>query len=303
MLVALLVALLIVAAIVIVALFYAACACMYGEARSQNACNWRFVSVDVRASSHNPPMAPGTKSMRQAWRVAAADEAGQRVREQACDALAAAFGSCGKLLWVTGYTIGRDRISGESPFGLGSDARVGLATVLQIAAELVRGACMLLRADNAYGAQALVRQLVEVEYLAWAFAEDSEESSRWMRSTREERLKKWRPVRMRQRAGGRFRDADYAGHCDRGGHPTPTASMLLPDHSVGDNLGGLWWFDLASHSASIRAYIQQADAQHQYPIGVQELPEMKRAAGAVAAWRRDDPVYPLMRARAASSAP
>jgi hypothetical protein len=77
--------------------------------------------------------------------------------------------------------LGTDRRDGESPFGFGSDATVGLAIVAEIAAELISGTLTLLDQDGLYGAAALLRQLVEVEYLCWAFAEDEDEAKRWMR--------------------------------------------------------------------------------------------------------------------------
>jgi hypothetical protein len=127
--------------------------------------------------------------------------------------------------------LGTDRRDGESPFGFGSDATVGLAIVAEIAAELISGTLTLLDQDGLYGAAALLRQLVEVEYLCWAFAEDEDEAKRWMRSDRDERLRTWQPKHLRERSGGRFRGTDYHGHCERGGHPTPEATTLLTAHS------------------------------------------------------------------------
>lgn len=45
-----------------------------------------------------------------------------------------------KLLWPFGYMFGTDRRDGESPFGFGSDATVGLVVVVEIAGELLSGA-------------------------------------------------------------------------------------------------------------------------------------------------------------------
>lgn len=81
-------------------------------------------------------------------------------------ALGPAFRSAGTLLWVAGNLIGPDRVNKASPFGNGSDAVVGLAIVTQTAGELCSGAVSLLNEGNTYAAAALLRQLVEVEYLA-----------------------------------------------------------------------------------------------------------------------------------------
>lgn len=193
------------------------------------------------------------------------------------------------MLWIGGYLIGPDRAAGESPFGFGDDATVGLSTVMQLAGELMAGSAALLQAENRYAAAALIRQLVEVEYLAWAFAESFDEAMSWLRSTREERLEMWQPGHMRKRAAGRFRASDYANHCERGGHPTPDANYLLPGH-VNDP-PGLWWFELASHGASIHDYFAEAAQQVGYPDEVMaEDPLADQVAETLAVWRQDDPL-------------
>src|SRR5438067_701261 len=83
-----------------------------------------------------------------------------------CRSLASTLRETGRLLWVGGYLLGSDRVTRSSPFGFGSDATVGLATVVQIAGELMDGAASLLDRENIYGAAALIRQLVEIEYLS-----------------------------------------------------------------------------------------------------------------------------------------
>lgn len=180
--------------------------------------------------------------------IAAEDEAAQDARERLGRALAPALASAGKILWIAGWMIGGDRAGGRSPFGFGSDATVGLATVAQIGGSLVGGIVSLLDADNKYAAFALVRQMVEVEYLAWAFAEDDEEAANWMRSTREQRMKMWQPRHLRQRSGGLFRAEDYARHCDFGGHPGPESRSLLPDHENIDSRAA--WKEVARHGVS-----------------------------------------------------
>ena len=214
-------------------------------------------------------------------------------REQTCQALAAAFREVGRMLWVGGYLVGSDRPAGRSPYQFGSDATVGLATLAQVAGELTVGAVILLQRDNLYGAAALIRQLVEVEYLAWAFAEDEEEATRWLRSTRDERLKLWQPKRLRERSRGRFRATDYGRHCERGGHPTPDAMALLPDHSRRDS-PSLWRFDLISHTASAWEYLEVT--LHRLGWGDQ-LASLESAAAVrseIKHWRDSDPLHGLL---------
>jgi hypothetical protein len=188
--------------------------------------------------------------------LAVEDPPAQDARERLGRALAPALAGAGQVLWLGGWMIGGDRVARRSPFGFGSDATVGLATVAQIGGSLVQGIISLLDVDNKYAAFALLRQMVEVEYLAWAFAEDEEEAANWMRSTREQRMKMWQPRHLRQRSGGLFQVEDYARHCDFGGHPAPESRSLLPDHK---NLGPhAAWKEVARHGASTWEYIEAA---------------------------------------------
>jgi hypothetical protein len=192
--------------------------------------------------------------LRESLEMAARDEVGTRAREEFGDALASALRLGGQALWIGGAMLGSDRVNGESPFEFGDDATVGLATVMQIAGEIINGAILLFRADNRYAAAALLRQLVEVEYLAWAFAEDEEEAKDWMRSSKEERQRFWRPVHLRERADGRFRGVDYGEHCGKGGHPSPEGIYLLPDHYAPEASAQFWWCDMAIHGQSVWGY-------------------------------------------------
>lgn len=109
---------------------------------------------------------------------------------------------------------------------------------------------------NGYGAGALARQLVEVEYLAWAFCEDEEEARSWLRSSKQERHGRWQPRHLRERSQGRFRGADYAAHCESGGHPTPDgcARLLAAD----DVQRELVLADVLTHGWSAWRYVASA---------------------------------------------
>jgi hypothetical protein len=102
-----------------------------------------------------------------------------------------------------------------------------ISILLKIGAALVSGASTLFQIDNAYAAAALVRQLVEIEYLAWAFEDNIQEAEKWINSSKDERMKFFTPAKLRQAAQGRFRGKDYGYHCELGGHPVPEAGLLL----------------------------------------------------------------------------
>lgn len=159
------------------------------------------------------------------------DEVAQSRRLDMCDAIAGWLTRVGQLLWVSGALLGPDRAAGFSSLGFGDDQTVGVATVAQIGGELASGATTLLRAGNRYAGAALIRQLVEVEYLAAAFADQHEVASQWLRSDREARRRFWSPARLRERSSHRFLKTDYWHHCELGGHPATPGMALLPDHS------------------------------------------------------------------------
>src|SRR5580704_5113131 len=79
------------------------------------------------------------------------------LRESTCSALAEALAATGAVLWA---------------FGLADQPRRAIAVAIQMAGETARGAVLLLRDNNRYGGAALVRQIVEIEYLLCLFALD-----------------------------------------------------------------------------------------------------------------------------------
>lgn len=221
------------------------------------------------------------------------DEAAERMRREVCEAVAAALQATGALLLIGGSMIGRDRPQGESPFGFGSDAVVGLSTVAQIGGELLSGGAVLLKEGNRYAAAALLRQLVEVEYLAWAFAEDQNEARAWLRSTKEERQRFWQPRHIREHAGGRFRGSDYSEHCGKGGHPSPEGALLLPGHNHPIASAAIWWCDMAMHGVSIWRYTADAAQELGYGEGINKLDEVQAIAATERTWREGDELLEL----------
>jgi len=224
--------------------------------------------------------------------AALADEDGRTSRVSCCSDLAAAMTKLGQILWAGGWMIGSDRVSGDSPFRFGSDATVGLATVAQVGGELLNGIGVLLPPGNRYAAMALVRQLVEVEYLAWAFAQNHPEAATWLRSTRDERVKIWQPRHLRDRSNGRFGKEDYQQHCDRGGHPTPDAVRLLPGHTRRIPIDACW-LEAAVHGTSIWHYLTTATLYEGYQRILTDLPEAAAAAESISRWRAADPARRL----------
>lgn len=197
------------------------------------------------------------EEIRHRLNVLASDKVAVASRIAVCEAIGTALIRLGQVFWLTGNIVGPDRKSGESPYGFGDDSAVGVATVMQIGGALGQGAVELLRVGNLYAASALVRQIVEIEYLASAFAAEHEKAAVWLRADRAERLKFWSPAQLRK-GSGKFLASDYWNHCDLGGHPTVSAMALLPGHTTQSEL---IWVDLAGHLSSIWKHVERSAEQ------------------------------------------
>lgn len=127
-----------------------------------------------------------------------------------------------------------------------------------MAGELSEAAVMALDGAHGYACAALVRQLVEVEYLAWAFSDEPEDAARWLRSSPSRLDRHFKPSEMRKRAGDRFDHREYRTHCALGGHPNPRGAHMLVDHYA-QIAGNRWlWIDLGQHLERVWAYVLRA---------------------------------------------
>lgn len=114
---------------------------------------------------------------REAKRASATDGMLIGVRQDVARFTSKAFATTGQMLHVLGHLIGSDRVEGRSPFGHRSDETVAVSVLLRIGSELVSASTDLFADGRHYAASALLRQLVEIEYLAWAFETRDQEVS------------------------------------------------------------------------------------------------------------------------------
>jgi hypothetical protein len=177
----------------------------------------------------------------------------------------AVFLDVGRELHTVGNFIGTDRREGLSPFGHGNDATIAISMLMKIGSQLTSGSADLISDGRHYAGSALIRQLVEVEYLAWAFETNDLEATRWLRSTHNERKSFFSPAKLRAAAGDHFRSVDYSYHCELGGHPVPGSWILLNDDNSAAQLmlsdclghtGRIWdhavgWAKGHAHGAAI----------------------------------------------------
>ncbi len=183
------------------------------------------------------------------YREALLEESAQKVSREMCRTGADRLQDCGNVLWA---------------FGLANDPRRrALAIILQIGDSIARGNVAMLEAENWYAAAALCRQLVEVEYLVWLFGTDPSEAQAWLSATQQDLGRLYRPLAMRKRSEGRFRNQEYRSHCELGGHPNPKAAFLLPERILPDDKDTLptseWmWVDLGQHLERLWSFAEVA---------------------------------------------
>lgn len=168
---------------------------------------------------------------RRELRDAASDPEQDHAAHRALDALNSGFKSLEESMQISEvwyHELGHRERDSTGPIAeVAGDLFNAMSLLGGTAAALVNGATSLIADGNLYAAAALNRQLVEIEYLAWAFENDLEEVGYWHRSTEDERRKRWQPRHLRQRSRGQFRGKDYALHCEFGGHPTPEGMRNL----------------------------------------------------------------------------
>ena len=207
-----------------------------------------------------------------------------QLREATCKALADALAATGAVLWA---------------FGLAEQPRRAIAVVIQMGGETARGAVMLLRDNNRYGAAAIVRQIVEIEYLLYLFAQDNDEPLRWASSDLKAVREQYQPARMRERSGGQFRTEEYSSHCQVGGHPRYAGAYVLPEHfRLGplshEAVSAAGWVDLTQHLARLWRWVGQILSKYDLlEVGLANS-SMAQAHELITVWLREDPCAPLL---------
>lgn len=182
------------------------------------------------------------------------------------------------------------------PAAIGGDARIkGLSVVLDIAAELAISTQYLFSEQRWYAGNALVRQIIECEYLLTVFAADPNLAETWLRSSPHELRKWWSPAAMRSRTNGRFADTEYWEHCERGGHPVPSALPFLKGNFMSPFDQRFCWIDLAGHLR--RTFIAMLSCFDAYGFGerLQEQPYLT-ASTVLDEWKAEDPAPDLLQA-------
>lgn len=221
-------------------------------------------------------------------RTAAADPVQVAVRSQLAGTTAETLTVTGTELHVVGHFLGADRVRGRSSGGHGSDEIAAVLLLLRIAGQLVSASADLFADGRHYAAAALLRQLVEIEYLAWAFDARDSDAERWLRSTVEERREFFAPAKLRDASQGRFRGMDYAHHCELGGHPVPRAAILLGGD---ESISQLLLSDMLAHTGRIWDHLLDWSANEPWADPIHKRKESMYSAYMI--WKKTDRLVEL----------
>lgn len=166
------------------------------------------------------------------------DEDAAAAREQYCETVASALENVASWLavdaWIGSGDVPDTSVADPAPADPSRRRSfVAAGLVAQISSELVSGALLLLRNDNEYATAALIRQLIECEYLFRAFGLDFAEAARWHDANDSERWD-FKPSKLRKIGG--FKREEYSHHCESGGHPHPKGRQLLEIPRATDRL-------------------------------------------------------------------
>lgn len=171
------------------------------------------------------------------------------------------------------------------------DCYEGLACIAVTAAALGGGMLQLLDCNNHYPAYALLRQAVETEFILWKFSVSIDEIPNWLNSDRDDRERSWKPSKIYRDQDNDYRQKDYSGHCEIGGHPTPIGTRLasgdrsdIAEASVlGDLIGHLR--DSWDHALRIADGLDLKYQQHLPTISADAREEV---IAALASWQATD---------------
>jgi hypothetical protein len=192
--------------------------------------------------------------------------------------------------WLGGGKVSDIRRREE--FGQAFSEFRAVATVASMSAELAEAAVDMAKKGRYYAVGAVIRQLIECEYLLTLFNDDTGHARRWRESTPDEVRQSFRPERMRRLTG--FADQEYWSHCSTGGHPAPAGARLLekldPARQSWPVSAAELLIDLGLHLRRIWKALDALLMKHHARYGRVRAGERRQAEEVWSQWRKADPV-------------
>jgi hypothetical protein len=206
----------------------------------------------------------------------------------------------GLILSITDWLAIDSLLGGGKVTDIGAGEEAGQAfsefravsTVACMAAELADAAVDSARKQRYYTVGALIRQLIECEYLLTLFSDDLEHARWWRESTPEEVRTEFTPKKMRRLTG--FADQEYWNHCATGGHPAPKGARLLekldPARQSWPYSAAELLIDLGLHLRRTWRAIDALLVKHHARYAQVRAPQRVQAEDAWSRWQEADPV-------------
>ena len=192
--------------------------------------------------------------------------------------------------WLGGGKVNDTKLREE--FGQMFSEFRAVSTVVCMATELADAAVDMAKKNRFYAVAAVIRQLIECEYLLTLFNDDLEHAGRWGESTPDEVRTSFTPQTMRKLTG--FADEEYWNHCSTGGHPAPKGARLLekldPRRQSWPYSAAELLIDLGLHLQRIWKAIDALLIKHHARYGRVRADERRQAEEAWSRWLQADPV-------------
>lgn len=173
----------------------------------------------------------------------------------------------------------------------------GVATVLCMASELAEAAVIMTSRRRTYAAAAVLRQLIECEYLFALFGQDIDHAATWIISTPAQIRQTFTPAKMRQRTAA-FSSQEYWSHCDSGGHPAPKGARLLqaldPTHETWPYQAAELTFDIGLHLQRVWRAADRVLATHHARYATVRGVDRQSAIDAWSTWEAADPLLTMI---------
>jgi hypothetical protein len=171
-----------------------------------------------------------------------------------------------------------------------------VSTVVCMSAELAEAAVDMAKRSRYYAVGAVIRQLIECEYLLTLFIDDIDHARRWRESTPDEVRKSFAPEKMRKLTG--FADEEYWNHCSTGGHPGPKGARLFkkldPARQLWPYAAAELLVDLGLHLQRIWKALDALLMKHHARYERGRADQRRQAQDAWAQWREADPVVAVL---------
>lgn len=204
--------------------------------------------------------------------------------------------------WLGGGKV-EDPDRGDKPEPASVLAFRAVATVASMSTELADAAVAMAAKRRYYAVGAVIRQLIECEYLLVLFNEDLDHARRWAESTPSEIRNSFSPKQMRTLTG-KFSNEEYWGHCDTGGHPAPKGARLLekldPMRQSWPASAAELSIDLGLHLRRIWKATDSLLLKHHVRYQRVRGDQRQLAEDAWMTWRANDPVVAALTADAVS---